>query len=823
MRHFCTAILSCLIIMTACYSFASEPLIDPDRIKALNTITSMGDGFIVWESSRTGNWRLYRIELDGTGLRQISPDEKGMEHYCPHLSPDGKKLIYLSYPNGSDTYNAHSSSTKTPMHIMNNDGTSDRILISNARAYGEDRAVVWVDNDRFNYIDGNGTACEYSISKNTSTPLATGDSKGFGWLINAQKTFAVPGWPAAFYPYNPSTQKISSVAELGGCQPYFSSDGKWGFWMGGGGGPINRFNLETGKISPILTPRDPRMPADRSYLYFPMLSNNRRLFAFAASPNQHDHFKSDYDIFVAPIDPQTLEITSNPVRYSFDSGCDRFPDVYISNLDLGTFNGEAPFTVKFTPKGTQQTWNWDFGDGSSATGGVQSHQYVKPGAYAVECKAGDTTLHGRVSVEPAKSPDALSASLRSDKEILVTFSEPVNLTKVKFVINGKQKIPQFTLSKDKLSASLQLTKAVLKGDQIRIEGVSDVAQAPNKMPVKILEIKTYIWPTNKQDLVLLWENGKTGCVTGSGKRVAVQAMGRATLDNQYRMQTAGGSYTISGTEDLILKACQQSNKLSIELTVLTNNLKQSGPARLLTFSSGTGSRNFTIGQNGNQLVLRLRTPNTGENGSSPETQLCSISADKPVHLIISYQPGELICYVDGKQILKSDQVKGDFSNWTAQHLMIGDEWEGQRSWHGTIEGIAIYNRVISAAEASKNYDSYAALHPKSNISPVLVTAKLISTSPMPTLKEIKPYREGLVLREYKVEKVLQGMCKLQTIRVAQWAILGGEELKNIAQTPGTISTLSLLPFEQNPQLESTYISDTLDPNPDIPVYYDTAL
>jgi hypothetical protein len=747
-----------------------------------------------------------------------------MEHYCPHLSPDGKRLVYLSYPTGSDTYNTRPSNIITPMHIMNSDGTSDRILIANARAYGEDRAVVWVDNDRFNYIDGDGIGCEYSISQNRSIPLtARGGLEGCGWLVNVQKTYATTGWPAAFHRYDPKTQKVSAAAELGGCQPYFSSDGVWGFWMGNGGGPINRINLATGNIASIIERNDKRMPKDRSYLYFPMLSNNRRLFAFAASPNQHDHFKSDYDIFVAPIDPQTLEITSNPVCYSFDPGCDRFPDVYIADLEIGTFSGEAPLTVKFTPKGTQQTWNWNFGDGSSATGGVQSHQYVKPGTYAVECKAGDTTLHGRVSVEPAKSPEALNASLRSDKEILLAFNEPVNIANAKFVIPGKQKIPQFTLSKDKLSVSLHLAKGVSKGDKLRIEGISDLAQVPNKMPAKAMEIMTYVWPSNRQNLVMLWENGKTGCVAGSGEPCITQAIGRAALDDRYRMRTAGGNYDIPGADDRILKACQNSNQLAIELTLTSDSLDQTGPARIITLSSSPGSRNFTIGQEKDQLIFRLRTTETGENGTVPETTLCRIPAGKSVHLIVSYQPGELICYVDGKQVLKTDQVKGDFSNWTAHHLLVGDEWLGQRPWHGTIEGIAIYNRIITAAEASREYDSYTAFHPKSNTSPILVTAKLISSSPMPTMKEIKPYREGLVLREYKVEKVLQGTCKLQTIRVAHWAILGGEELKKPTATPGTISTFSLVPFEQNPQLESTYISDTLDPDPDIPIYYDTAL
>ena len=819
--RFC--VICCIIVAVSNPVNGLDNATSVEKSEDLARITSMGNGFLVWESNRTdGIWRLYRMELDGTGLRQISPNEIERGHFCPHISPDGKRLVYLSYPINGHSYNKHASNVVVPMHIMNSNGSSNRILIPNARAYGADRAVVWIDNDRFIYIDGNGITCEYSISKNISTSLSAATWDGFGWLINAQKTWAAPGWPATFHPYNADTKEISAVAEMGGCQPYFSSDGNWGFWMSGSGGPISKYNLATGKISPILAFKDPRMPADRNYVYFPMISHNRRLIAFAASPNQHAHFGADYDIFIAPIDPQTLELTANPVRYTFDPGCDRFPDVYISGLDLGTYSGEAPLTVKFTPKGTKQNWQWKFGDGTSAVGSVQSHKYVKPGTYSVSCSAGDVTLHGRVTITPAISPDVLSASIVSEKQVIVMFSEPVDLSKAKFLINGRQKVGQFALTKNKLSASLSLTKPVSKGDKVRIEGVTDLAQVPNKMQVKMLEIKTCVWPSNKTGLVMLWENGKKGCVTGSGERFPVQANGRACMDNRYSLWTAGGNYSISAADEKIMKACKESNQLSIEMTVKADNLEQSGPARIITLSSSTGSRNFTIGQDKDKLTLRLRTSETGENGSSLEIALCKITAGKPQHVIVTYKPSELTCYVDGKQELKTDSIKGDFNNWNNQHLLIGDEWEGQRSWHGTVEGIALYNRTISATEASQNYESYAALHPVKSISPLKVTAKLVSVSPLPTLNEIKPYRQALVLNEYKVEKILQGKCKAQKIRVAQWAILGGVELNKKSQ-PGSTATLVLEPFEQNPQLASTYTSDTLDPNPDIPVYVDLAM
>lgn len=823
LKHIRILIILCISFVIAGPVLCSDIIVDGAKQGDFDSIASAGSGFIVWESDRTGDWRIWRVNLDGTGLVKLSPEEKGRDHFCPHLSPDGKRLVYLSYPEGSDAYKPHSSDRKVPMHLMSTDGKFERILIDNARAYGEDRAVVWIDDDRFIYIDGNGITCEFSISRNENIPLTNQGSDEFGWLINAQKTFASPGWPSSFNPYNPSTRQITAAQELGGCQPYFSSDGVWGYWMGRGGGPINRINLATGKVSPILGKGDGRMPSERNYLYFPMLSHNRRLFAFAASPGQHDHFKSDYDIFVARIDPQTLEIIGKPVRYSFDPGCDRFPDVYVADLELGTFKGETPLTVDFAPIHADGKWIWNFGDGTSITGNKQSHKYIKPGDYAVEAKLDNRTLRGRVLVEPAKSPEVVSASLRGDKEIVVTFSEPVNLTGAALSLKSKQKIGQVVISKDKLSAVVQIASSITKNDQLHIEGVRDLAQVPNRMTVKVFDIKPHVWPSNRQNLVMLWENGKTGCMTGAKERCQTQAVGRATLDHRFSMRMAGGMYTITGVEDRLLKACKETNQLTIEAIITADNVKQGGPARIISFSSGPMSRNFTIGQDKDRLVIRLRTPATGENGTEPEVGLCTISAGKPVHLVASYSPGELICYVDGKQVLKTNQIKGNFSNWSMHHLMIGDEWQGQRSWYGTLEGIAIYKRIISATEASRNHESYKALHSKNELPQIQIRATLISSSPIPALDEIKPYREALVISEYRVRKVLQGDLKAQKIRVAQWAILGSETIKARSQNTTSIENLTLAPFELNPQLGSIYMSDTLDPNPDIPMYYDLAL
>jgi len=313
-------------IVLSARSRGDEP--DSESLAALKDLSKSQSGFVVWESNRSGRWRLYRRELDGSDLRPIDPEENDREHYCPHLSPDGSKLVYLNYPAGTDTYQPHDPPGGATLCLMKADGSDNRRIADSARAYGEDRGAVWVDDNTLIYIDGEGFTQQLDLRTGDHSRLTRNGMSGGGFLMNASKTFATTGEPT-FSPYDSGDSDVALQNKLGGCQPYFSQNGRWGFWMGGAGGPINRINLETREVSPIIAQNDPRMPKGRKYLYFPMISRDGNWFAFAASPDQHDHFHSDYDIFIAQMNPESLELIGNPVRFSFDSGTDRFPDIFV--------------------------------------------------------------------------------------------------------------------------------------------------------------------------------------------------------------------------------------------------------------------------------------------------------------------------------------------------------------------------------------------------------------------------------------------------------------------------------------------------------------
>ena len=59
---------------------------------------------------------------------------------------------------------------------------------------------------------------------------------------------------------------------------------------------------------------------------------------------------------------------------------------------------------------------------------------------------------------------------------------------------------------------------------------------------------------------------------------------------------------------------------SVAARARSQHLSLAGPARILSFSADSQHRNFTLGQVLRNVVLRVRTPHTGPNGTDPPNQ-----------------------------------------------------------------------------------------------------------------------------------------------------------------------------------------------------------
>jgi len=163
----------------------------------------------------------------------------------------------------------------------------------------------------------------------------------------------------------------------------------------------------------------------------------------------------------------------------------------------------------------------------------------------------------------------------------------------------------------------------------------------------------------------------------------------------------------AGPPTRLLNALKQSNEISVEVWFKPGNLKQDGPARLVTISKNTSERNFTLGQEATSVQARLRTTRTSKNGM-PAIETERLLSGKTTQAVYTRDStGRASLYVNGKKV-KEQMIEGTMSNWDSSYrLALGNELSGDRPWLGTLYLVAIYNRDLSAKEVANNFKAGA--------------------------------------------------------------------------------------------------------------------
>ena len=230
------------------------------------------------------------------------------------------------------------------------------------------------------------------------------------------------------------------------------------------------------------------------------------------------------------------------------------------------------------------------------------------------------------------------------------------------------------------------------------EGViSTTSLAIHVSPEAPTDVGTHTeFPGSSDELVFLWH----GTLDGSNK---IEPRDDASITENGQMDLTGGAILAKNVNDTLLAACQQNNQLTLECLVTTDNLDQSGPARIISFSNDATHRNFTFGQDGSSFAVRIRTPRTGTNALGGEFAFGKIELGKPTHVIVSYFEGNVYCYINGELVHVSNGTRGDFSNWELYPLLFGDEASGGRNWEGKLSHVAIYSRFVGVEEAAHKF------------------------------------------------------------------------------------------------------------------------
>jgi hypothetical protein len=178
----------------------------------------------------------------------------------------------------------------------------------------------------------------------------------------------------------------------------------------------------------------------------------------------------------------------------------------------------------------------------------------------------------------------------------------------------------------------------------------------------------------------------------------------------------GKAQAPSGTSrklyDRIADPQNGTQQYSLEGWVVSDNVGQEGPARIISYSRGTGSRNFTLGQTLYNYDLRNRSMAAEVNSNgSPSLQTYDGDQDLQAtlqHVVVTYDQyrGRRI-YVNGRWTDDVDE-QGPGRLWTwddSHHVVMGNETTDNRLWVGRIRLAAIYDVALTEAQILQNFNA----------------------------------------------------------------------------------------------------------------------
>ena len=135
------------------------------------------------------------------------------------------------------------------------------------------------------------------------------------------------------------------------------------------------------------------------------------------------------------------------------------------------------------------------------------------------------------------------------------------------------------------------------------------------------------------------------------------------------------------------------SQLTLEAWIASTDINQSGPARIISYSRNTTLRNFTLGQIGNNIIFRLRTPLSGLNGSHPHLK----TRDNPLttdlhHLVATFRDGWETLFIDARE------REAVFLNKTIYPFQVLDELFGFKYkwvyWFLVISPLGFLSQII---------------------------------------------------------------------------------------------------------------------------------
>jgi len=106
--------------------------------------------YIYYNANATGTMQVWRMKPDGSGQEQITFDQ--YHNWFPHISPDGKWIVFISFPASIDP-NSHPSYQTVMLRLMPASGGAPRVLAYLFGGQGTLNAPSWSpDSKRIAFV-----------------------------------------------------------------------------------------------------------------------------------------------------------------------------------------------------------------------------------------------------------------------------------------------------------------------------------------------------------------------------------------------------------------------------------------------------------------------------------------------------------------------------------------------------------------------------------------------------------------------------------------------------------------------------------------------
>jgi hypothetical protein len=307
-------------------------------------------------------------------------------------------------------------------------------------------------------------------------------------------------------------------------------------------------------------------------------------------------------------------------------------------------------------------------------------------------------------------------------------------------------------------------------------------------------------------VVFLWKNGSesnTLSTDGAVKQLCrLIPRGQGKFNRFWAMEVADGAFHAEQMMNAsLLEGFQRSNQLTVECVITPLQNEYSDSAHIVSYSKGAEDWNFVLAQQKDALLFGVK----GSRARNSElARVGTLTAGKPQHIIVSCSGNVIRCYINGQLVSSHETIQIDCSSWTEHQLAFGQASDGTADWAGSLEGIALYNRALNEDEARQHSLTFSQyLEGRPGIGQLLVNARLINKR---TIRKATVYPQSLVVFDYHVNTVQQGVYKEKKLLVAHWGNLNGvrqEATQNLRV--GKSYTLILEPFADHPELESLNI------------------